>query len=43
MVCSADCNANVFDIFAGVLQEDILALYMFLNNLDYEHWTSIEM
>ena len=35
MVCSPDGNTDFFDIVTGVLQEDTIALYMFIICLDY--------
>ena len=35
MVCSPDGNTDFFDIVTGVLQEDTIALYIFIICLDY--------
>ena len=41
-VRSPDEDTEYFDIRAGVLQGDTLALYLFIICLDYVLWTSIE-
>ena len=41
-VCSLDGDTNTFEIFAGVLQGDTLAHYLFVIYLDYVLRTSID-
>ena len=41
-VCSLDGDTDYFDIVAGVLQGDTLALYLFIICLDYMLRTSID-
>ena len=41
-VCSPDGDTDYFDIVAGVLQGDTLALYLFIICLYYVHRTSID-
>ena len=41
-VCSPDGDTDFFNIVAGVLQEDTLALYLFIICLDYVLLTSID-
>ena len=41
-VCSPDGDTDYFDIVAGVLQGDTLALYLFIICLDYVLRTSID-
>ena len=41
-VCLPDGDADFFNIVAGVLQGDTLALYLFIICLDYILWTSID-
>ena len=36
-------DTNFFDVVAGVLQGDTLALYLFITFLDYVYWTSIDV
>ena len=42
-VCSSDGDIDFFDIFAGVLQEDTSAPYLFIICLDYIFQTSIDL
>ena len=42
-VCSPDGDTDYFDIVAGVLQGDTLALYLFIICLDYVLRTSIDL
>ena len=42
-VHSLDWDTDFFDIVAGVLQGDILALYLFIICLDYVFWTLIDL
>ena len=42
-VCSPDRDTDFFDIVAGVLQGDTLALYLFIICLDYVLWMSINL
>ena len=41
-VCSPDGDTDYLDIVAGVLQEDTIAPYLFIINLDYELKTSTD-
>ena len=41
-VCSPDGNTGYFNIVAGVLQGDTLALYLFIICLDYMLRTSVD-
>ena len=42
-ICSPDEDTDFFDIVAGVLQGDTLALHLFIIWLDYVIWTSIDL
>ena len=42
-VCFLDGDTDFFDIAAGVLQGDTLALYLFIICLDYILWTLIDL
>ena len=42
-LCSPDGDTDYFDIVAGVLQGDTLALYLFIICLDYVLRTSIDL
>ena len=43
MFCSLDGDTEFFNIVAGVLQEDTLALYLFIISSGYVLWMSIDL